>query len=144
MFRMTVLRAKEILCAWLVLVVLYCASASAMPQEATTGSEEFRISCVSCHGVEGKGHGKLASILTVKPTDLTSLTRNNGGDFPALRLYRIIDGREAFYAHGDRTMPVWGIRYLLEHAVRYGNNDSEQAVKARIVRLVEHIRSIQE
>jgi hypothetical protein len=58
--------------------------------------------------------------------------------------FRMIDGREGFYAHGDRTMPVWGIRYLLEHAVRYGGNGGEQVVQARIMKLVGYIRSIQE
>ena len=137
-------RAKRTLFAWQMLVSLFCVCSTAVPQEATTGSDEFRISCVSCHGVEGKGNGKLASILTVKPTDLTSLAKNNDGEFPVARVYKMIDGREAFYAHGDQMMPVWGIRYLLEHAVRYGSNDSEQVVQARIMKLVNYIRSIQE
>ena len=144
MCRTITLRAKGTLPAWLVLVTLSCVSSTVAPQEATTGSDEFRISCASCHGVEGKGNGKLASILTVKPTDLTILTKNNDGEFPVIRVYKMIDGREAFYAHGDQTMPVWGIRYLLEHAIRHGSNSSEQVVQARIMKLVGYIQSIQE
>jgi mono/diheme cytochrome c family protein len=142
MSRTIILRAKGTLSAWLMLVSLFCVSNTVAPQEATTGFDEFRISCASCHGVEG--NGKLASILTVKPTDLTTLAKNNDGEFPVIRVYKMIDGREGFYAHGDRTMPVWGIRYLLEHAVRYGGNGGEQVVQARIMKLVGYIRSIQE
>jgi len=142
--RTIISRSKGTLSAWLVLVILSCVSSTVVPQEATTGSDEFRISCASCHGEEGKGNGKLASILTVKPTDLTTLTKNSDGKFPVMSVYKLIDGRETFYAHGDRTMPVWGIRYLLEHAVRYGGNGSEQVVQARIMKLVDYIQAIQE
>lgn len=41
-------------------------------------------------------------------------------------------------------MPVWGIRYLFDHAIRYGGNDGEQIVQARILNLVGYIESIQE
>lgn len=118
-------------------------SGIAVAQPPTSGFDEFRISCVSCHGEKGKGNGRMAYMLTVKPADLTTLARYNGGVFPQARIYRMIDGREAFYAHGEQLMPVWGIRYLLEHSVRYGCNHSEQAVKQRITKLVDYIRSIQ-
>ena len=85
----------------------------------------------------------MASILTVAPADLTTLSKSNGGEFPAIRIYKLIDGRETFYAHGDRTMPVWGIRYLLEHAIKNGDYGGEQAVQARITKLMTYIQSIQ-
>ena len=135
--------AKGMLSAWILLVILVCASSAVVPQETITGSDEYRISCASCHGVGGKGDGQMASILTLKPADLTTLTKKNQGEFPETRVYGIIDGREAFYGHGDRAMPVWGIRYLLEHALRYGGDSSEQVVRARITKLVNYIRSIQ-
>ena len=116
---------------------------TAGPQESTTGFDEYRISCASCHGLDGKGNGQMVSLLNVKPTDLTTLAKQNDGLFPAIAVYKVIDGRESFYAHGDRAMPVWGIRYLLDQAVKYGDYVSEQAVQERIDKLVEYIQSIQ-
>ena len=134
----------RILACSLLLVALAWVSGVAVSREQTSGADEFRISCASCHGEDGKGSGQMASILTVQPADLTALARNNQGEFPESRVHGIIDGREAFQGHGDRAMPVWGIRYLMQHAVRYGSEGSEQAVRARIARLVDHIRSIQD
>ncbi len=130
--------------SWVLLLTLAFASGAVDAREAASGADEFRFSCASCHGLDGKGNGRLASILTRKPTDLTTLKKNNNGRFPKARVQKIIDGRETFYAHGDRAMPVWGIRYLLEHAVRHGPDGSEQAVQARIARLVGYIQSFQE
>ena len=59
-------------------------------------------------------------------------------------MFKTIDGREAFYAHGDRTMPVWGIRYLLEYAIKHDNSGDEEIVQTRIMKLVDYIQSIQE
>ncbi len=144
MCRLPMTGARGALSAGVLLIALACASSAPHSQEAATGADEFRFSCASCHGVDGKGGGVVASILTRKPTDLTILARQNRGEFPKARVHEIIDGRTAFYAHGDRTMPVWGIRYLLEHAVRHGGEGSEQLVQARIDRLVRYIESIQE
>ena len=147
------LNEKEIyraVAALVFIVALSNAGASVLSEQTAgassevTGVDEFRYSCASCHGVDANGEGILAAILTVKPTDLTTLSKNNDGQFPETRVYQMIDGRESFYAHGDREMPVWGIRYLLEYAVRYGNADGEQAVRRRIRELVEYLRSIQE
>ena len=96
-----------ILACLLLLATLAWASGVAFAREETSGADEFRISCASCHGEDGKGGGYLASILTVQPADLTALGRNNQGEFPESRVYGIIDGREAFHGHGDRAMPVW-------------------------------------
>jgi mono/diheme cytochrome c family protein len=96
------------------LALLFATSAGA--EDETIGSDEYRISCMSCHGVGGRGDGQLAQYLTVKPTDLTVLARNNGGQYPNLKagaypffsVYQIIDGRTEVAVHGDRAMPVWG------------------------------------
>ena len=137
-------KTKQTVCNSAMFVIFCLASTTAVTEEAISGADEFRISCASCHGTDGKGHGRIEPILTVKPTDLTSLAKNHGGQFPAKKIYLMIDGREDFYAHGDRDMPVWGIRYLQEHAVRYGNLDGEDVVQQRISKLVNHIQSIQE
>ena len=36
----------------------------------TIGSDEYRISCLNCHGEGGKGDGPMMELLTKKPSDL--------------------------------------------------------------------------
>jgi len=145
---------------WLVLTLvtialtLFLASSAAHAEEDTIGSDEYRISCMSCHGVGGRGNGPLAQFLTVKPTDLTSLAKNNGGQYPNLkagqypflRVYQIIDGRAAVAVHGERAMPVWGNRYLADQpgGISAYGGDYEKMIRGRILELVYYIQSIQQ
>ncbi len=134
--------------------LLFATSVAA--EEETIGSDEYRVSCLSCHGVGGRGDGPLAQYLTVEPTDLTTLARNNGGQYPNLkagaypflRVYQVIDGRADVALHGDRAMPVWGSRYLTEQpiAVQEGSYAGayEKVVRGRILELVYYIQSIQQ
>lgn len=126
----------------------------AQAEEDTIGADEYRISCLSCHGVGGRGDGPLARYLTVKPTDLTQLAKNNGGQYPNLkagaypflRVYQVIDGRADVAVHGDRAMPVWGNRYLADQpggVAPYGGV-YEKVVRGRILELVYYIQSIQQ
>lgn len=137
-----------------VALTLFLASSAAYAEDETIGSDEYRISCMSCHGVGGRGDGVLAKFLTVKPTDLTSLAKNNGGQYPKLKagqypflqVYQVIDGRAAVGVHGERAMPVWGNRYLAEQpggTSSYGG-DYEKMVRGRILELVYYIQSIQQ
>lgn len=52
------------------------------------GRLEYQQYCVTCHGATGKGDGPMASILTVKPADLTQLRKHHGGQFPFWHVYR--------------------------------------------------------
>lgn len=142
----------------MVLVILFAlfVATSVAAEEETIGSDEYRISCLSCHGVGGRGDGPLAKFLTVQPTDLTTLARNNGGQypnlkagtFPFLRVYQVIDGRADVAVHGDRAMPVWGNRYLMDQpmAEQVGPYAGvyEKVVRGRILELVYFIQSIQQ
>jgi mono/diheme cytochrome c family protein len=119
-------------------------------EEELIGADEYRISCMSCHGVGGKGDGSMAKFLTIKPTDLTGLARNNGGQYPGikagtypfLRVFQIVDGRTEVSGHGDRPMPVWGNRYQIGDQGPPGTHERE--VRARILELVYYIQSIQQ
>lgn len=135
-------------------LTLLLVSSAAYAEEDTVGSDEYRISCMSCHGVGGRGNGPLAKFLTVKPADLTMLSRNNGGQYPNLRagqypflrVYQIIDGRADYEVHGERAMPVWGNRYLTDQpgGVSSYGGDYEKIVRGRILELVYYIQSIQQ
>ena len=57
------------------------------------GRDLFRVYCATCHGVDGRGAGPMASELRRLPPSLTSYAVRNGGVFPSERLRTIIDGR---------------------------------------------------
>lgn len=136
------------------LVQLMFMAGSAVAEEETIGSDEYRVSCLSCHGVGGRGNGPLAKFLTVKPTDLTALAKNNGGQypdikaghFPFLHVFQVIDGRTLVQVHGDRAMPVWGNRYLSDTSPSSGRfgGEYEKVVRGRILELVYYLQSIQQ
>ena len=90
--------------AWLSCMLAGCAGLA----NTDIGKEEFESKCATCHGLSGKGDGPQASLLPIKPADLTILAKKNGGVFPNRRVHEIIDGRQEVAAHGPRTMPVWG------------------------------------
>jgi mono/diheme cytochrome c family protein len=113
-------------------------------EEDTIGSDEYRISCLSCHGVGGRGDGPVAKFMTLKPTDLTALAKNNGGEYPYLRVFLMIDGREDVAAHGERAMPVWGARYRKDMEPTYGPFGGEEVIHGRILELVYYIQSLQQ
>ena len=107
---------------------------------------EFLNSCASCHGRDGKGAGFLTRVFRgVDPGDLTMLSANNGGQFPFEQVFDVIDGRKEVAAHGDRKMPVWGDRYMVESMREFGPDEqNEMRVRARVLELAYYLQSIQE
>jgi mono/diheme cytochrome c family protein len=116
----------------------------ALAKQEPVGKEEYRENCATCHGLEGRGDGPVAKYLNVKTPDLTQLSRKHGGKFPLQKLFHTIDGRQTKGVHGDRAMPIWGDRYNVEATKEFGSYGSETAVRDRIVKLVEYLRTIQE
>jgi len=117
---------------------------AALAKQEPVGKEEYRENCAACHGLEGRGDGPVATYLKVKTPDLTQLSRKRGGKFPVQELFRAIDGRQTKGVHGDRAMPIWGDRYKVKATKEFGGYGSETAVRDRIVKLVEYLRTIQE
>ena len=109
-------------------------------------ADEFRNSCASCHGEDGRGAGFLTKIFRgVDPGDLTQLSKNNEGVFPLEQVFEVIDGRKEVAAHGERKMPVWGDRYMNQGMTRLGPGpEIEPLVRNRVLELVYYIQSIQE
>lgn len=123
-------------------------NAAVAAQDTDAGKLLFRSSCASCHGIDGKGKGPLRDQLKVAPTDLTILSRKNGGVFPVGAMYEIIDGRTAIAAHGTREMPVWGTytsRLLPPSDILIDPSyDPEAVVRARILAIIDYLNRIQE
>jgi mono/diheme cytochrome c family protein len=138
------MRSRLLFAIALVMASAIVTPATAFTQRAATGAEEFGMSCAVCHGADGRGDGPLAHILTVKPADLTTLAKRNGGTFPLEKVVETIDGRTLVSGHGTRAMPVWGTRYEEDVAKQYGPYGSESVVKTRIKALADYLESIQE
>src|SRR3989344_336784 len=75
------------------------------------GRAEYEQKCVICHGILGKGDGAYGQMLKKPATDLTVLSKRNGGVFPFARVFETIEGTHEFKAHGTREMPIWGKEY---------------------------------
>lgn len=93
--------------AFACLLALPAAAQDLEPGDAAAGQALFATYCAACHGVEGRGDGRMAPILTVLPPDLTQLEAGNGGVFPTERVVFQIDGRDPLLAHGG-DMPLFG------------------------------------
>lgn len=91
---------------------------AARKPSAASGKETFTKYCASCHGEDGKGNGPAASALKPPPTDLTTLSKNNGGKYPAGYVSALLKFGRNLAAHGSQDMPVWGPRFKAIDPVR--------------------------
>ncbi|WP_299359490.1 c-type cytochrome [uncultured Paracoccus sp.] len=110
--------------------------------QITTGTGDYAQFCASCHGPGGKGDGPLAAGLTPRPTDLTQLSRANGGVYPRLQVMNRIDG----YTMGksDSPMPQFG-EMLQGRTVMFDAGDGiETPTPWRLVALQKHVETLQE
>jgi mono/diheme cytochrome c family protein len=117
-------------------------ASTALAQEwRTAGPVEYAKACATCHGAKGQGDGPFASVLKVRPPDLTMLKQNNGGVFPFAEIVDIIDGRKDIRAHGS-NMPIWGDQFK----VQSGQGDEMAAeidAAGRVAVLAFYLASIQ-
>ena len=102
-----------------------------------SGKEMYTAYCAACHGTDGKGGGPASGALKIPPTDLTLLSKNNGGKFPSMKVSSSIRNESAVPAHGSREMPVWGALFW---SVSGGH---ETEVQQRVVNLTKYIESLQ-
>jgi mono/diheme cytochrome c family protein len=105
--------------------------------ESLTGRDSFDRYCASCHGVDGRGGGPVASALRTRPPDLTTLARREGGVFPREHVAAFVEGTNRLsLTHGSGDMPVWGrtLRAL---------DSSDARIKVRLANLVAFVESLQ-
>lgn len=106
---------------------------------AASGKEMFTQYCAPCHGTDGKGNGPAARAMKASPTDLTQLTKKQGGKYPANHVASILkfgSGPEPG-AHGSADMPVWGP--LFRSLDKY----HDTSVQQRVANLVSYIETLQ-
>ena len=148
------MRAKTSLSLIAVLLVAIAtpfATASAQEDEAASqtvkvfkGKVTYRIYCSNCHGETGHGDGNLAELLSVKPTNLTAISRENGGEFPTELVTKLVDGRETVKGHGRQEMPVWGDAFQKSLQPSWTEETDDERARRKIDEVVAFVESIQE
>jgi mono/diheme cytochrome c family protein len=144
---------KKLMSAFAVLIVFTCATAAqdqgqdqtkttiqhvtVKPTSPASGREMYTSYCAVCHGTDGKGGGPAASALKTPPADLTMLSKNNGGKFPAMKVSSILRGTSDLPAHGSKEMPVWGPLF------RSISGGRESEVQQRVANLTQYVESLQ-
>jgi mono/diheme cytochrome c family protein len=108
------------------------------PTAKDSGPEMYKAYCASCHGLDGKGKGPAAAALKVPATDLTILSKSNGGKFPELKFQNVLRVNTNLAAHGTSDMPTWGPIF------RNLESGSEGFVSMRVFNLMKYVESIQE
>jgi mono/diheme cytochrome c family protein len=103
------LNSGALTCAWAQESSQYATSKITHSGRIISGQQLYINLCATCHGIHGKGDGPTADSLKVKPIDLTTLAKNNGGQFPYERALAYVNGTVPESAHGSRSMPVWGL-----------------------------------
>ena len=130
------------------IVILLCVGSPRLSraqeeQILARGQSHYQRYCSVCHGEQGRGKGPLVEYLKITPTDLTQITKQNGGQFPFWRVYRIVDGREEVRGHGTRAMPIWGDEIRMDETKALPQFQ-EDLVAGRIWQLISYLESIQE
>lgn len=105
--------------------------------EPSAPAQMYKAYCASCHGLEGKGDGPAASALKAPATDLTQLSKKNGGQFPSARVSSVLSGTADLAAHGSEEMPVWGPVF------RKMGNDNAAHARLRVSNLTKYLESMQ-
>ncbi len=101
------------------------------------GAKVFQNYCASCHGLDGRGRGPVSSALRDEVPDLTTLSRRNGGKFPAERVKETIAGAgKSIPAHGSKEMPIWGPTF---HEIEF----DQDLGNVRLENVTRYLESIQ-
>jgi mono/diheme cytochrome c family protein len=137
--------------AWMVAAaaLLGMTTAAVAADKPDWGKREFESNCAVCHGKSGKGDGPYAGFVADNQggSDITTLSKKNGGVFPIYKVTQTIDGRHMVKAHGPRDMPIWGTEYLVDAkekvALSESPFDAEDIVLYRVMALAEYISRLQ-
>ena len=131
---------------WLMIAaIVFGLTSAGRAQDLDPGKMQFQSDCASCHGLDGKGKGPVSGQLKIAPADLTQLGRKNGGVFPVMSVYEVVDGRKPVEAHGTRDMPIWGFRYMPSaHEAVDPSSLTDATVRARILAIVDYLARIQQ
>jgi len=110
------------------------------PTSPTSGQQMFVNYCASCHGPLGKGDGPAAPALKAHPTDLSMLSRNNGGVYPVDRISAVLTSGANHPAHGSPDMPIWGDLFV---SLGPAGDSSSAVVRERVHSINDYLKTLQ-
>ena len=118
-------------------------SATVWPAAAQSGKQDYEKYCADCHGLGGKGDGSDVQTIPMHPppSDLTQLTKENGGKFPFDEVVETIDGRKNIPSHERLEMPFLGA--TLQKPGQEFTPESDAEVKKRIDAMARYVESLQ-
>jgi mono/diheme cytochrome c family protein len=105
---------------------------------AESGKQTYVHYCASCHGVSAMSDGPAASMLKTRPSDLTTLAKRHGGQFPHEYISSVLLFGTRIMSHGSSDMPIWGPIFASM------DNYDEVAVRKRIKDLSDYLMSLQQ
>lgn len=111
------------------------------PTSPASGKQMYTNYCAVCHGADGRGNGPAASSMKIPPTDLTTLAKDNGGQFPDTHIASVLQFGTEDAAHGSPDMPIWGtaFRSLAKGTAAPGAQEHQ-----RIANLTDYLKSLQQ
>lgn len=134
---------------FLLFAAVCCVFAPAQPPVVTIavvhtqpndGRQMYASYCANCHGMDGRGHGVTAVSLQTQPADLTALSRNNHGAYPAQHVETVLRYGVETAGHASKAMPVWStILGKIDH-ISSANDDLEAM---RISNIVQYVETLQ-
>lgn len=124
------------------LVILAVLGAAACVEEPIDGRAAYLENCASCHGVDARGDGPIATGLTTAPPDLTMIAARNGGVFPTDQVMSTIDGLDRG-AHFSAAMPEFGAGDM-GATVIVEEDGLGTPVPMQLLALAEYLESIQQ
>ena len=90
-----------------IFMVVMTLALTARTAAGQSGKQDYEKYCADCHGPGGKGDGPFVQTIPMHPppSDLTQLTKENGGKFPFDEMVETIDGRKNIPSHERLEMP---------------------------------------
>jgi mono/diheme cytochrome c family protein len=127
----------------MILALAAAGAASAQEINIEDGKTLFLNSCWQCHGLDAKGFGPMAEMLAIETTDLTELSKRNGGVFPTEAVAMQIDGRSPLLAHGGE-MPIFGPSLESDQNVALRMNSGQQMMAGLpLANVIVYLESLQ-
>lgn len=111
------------------------------PTSAASGKQMYTNYCAVCHGADGKGNGPAAAAMKTPPTDLTMMSKNNGGKFPSAHVASVLQFGVENTAHGSQDMPIWGTAF---RSLARGTVSPSSQTHQRIANLTDYLKTLQQ
>lgn len=126
------------------LVLIMALALAALTAAAQTGKQDYQAYCAECHGFDGKGNGTSVSTIPMNPppSDVTHLSKKNGGKFPFDWVVETIDGRAHIPSHERLQMPFLGT--TLQKPGKEFTPESDAEVKRRIESMARYVETLQQ